>query len=280
MGAWGTGNFENDSAMDFIESAESEDIETVLSAAVSPLAELDNDQCCFVLAAAEVVASAAGHAIIGAPEHALRLARSIHVSPGVMSQARTAVRRVLRAGELRELWDDPAALSTWEEVVGDLLHRLDQPILPLPPLAMEQSPKAIELSVGDYFQVPICDGSVGVVQALSPAQSSGGATLALFDPRRSRAGTHNLLGGRADVFAVVHLVDRAVLDSGDWARLGTGDPVIGPGASELRGASDGYSLTEEGVVYLLECRLGVREWLHGPDGLAIHSQFVFPHLRD
>jgi hypothetical protein len=132
MGAWGSGPFENDSAMDWIMVLdETEGLAEVLGAldAVALADEdeyLDVDDCSAALAAAEALAAAHGKPPAEMPEEMERwLRRGVaRPEPSFLERARLAVRRVDEASELQELWDEVEDAPDWHAANQDLLARL------------------------------------------------------------------------------------------------------------------------------------------------------------
>ena len=138
MGAWGTGNFENDTAMDWVgelqEGGDADRVEQALKRVTDPdSAEyLDADESCEALAAAEVVAIAMGHPpAVDPPDQetidTLRTWAIDHPQVGVLAPiARRAIDRVAQPGsELRELWfEDEDDGGAWTKALDDLRARL------------------------------------------------------------------------------------------------------------------------------------------------------------
>jgi hypothetical protein len=137
MGAWGTGSFENDMAADWggdlAEDGTPETVrETLIAVAQTPRdAYLESPEASEALAAAEVVAAAAGRPVAATPysENALAWAdRHPEIATAeFLSLARAAVDRVSGAeSELRELWLDaaPDDARGWADEVADLRRRL------------------------------------------------------------------------------------------------------------------------------------------------------------
>lgn len=134
MGTWGTGSFENDTAMDWLVDFEANDfrlIDRTLAgvAAMQAVDYLDADEACEVLAAAECVAAAAGFPAANLPDeiHNWVLAnRPIQVKPDYVHMALTAVTRVRTHSELQELWAETDDYEAWNTAVADLQTRLHQ----------------------------------------------------------------------------------------------------------------------------------------------------------
>jgi len=138
MGAWGTGNFENDTAMDWVgdlrEGGGADRVEQALKQVTDAESakDLDPDEGCAALAAAEVVAIAMGHPpSVDPPDQetvdGLRTWAIDHPQVGVLAPiARRAVDRVAQPGsKLRELWfEDDDDAQAWTKVLDDLRARL------------------------------------------------------------------------------------------------------------------------------------------------------------
>lgn len=147
MGAWGTGSFENDSALDFLGILDSSPpgegshdepgrdalIIMTLMRAADPADDGDGDSGEEGLAAAEIIA-----AINGKP--ALTLSDTLEDFPDLsdwitsgkiafrrkpqtVELARKAIARIL-ASELNELWADTDDHAEWLDTVKDLQSRL------------------------------------------------------------------------------------------------------------------------------------------------------------
>ena len=139
MGAWGAGNFENDSAADWagdlVERGSPDLVRVALQAAVDGAGQddLDADVGTEALAAAEVVAAAAGRG--GAPnaynEDVLKWAAD-HPELGDADTRELALQAVEAvrsdASELAELWSEASEGETadpkWVAVLEDLATRL------------------------------------------------------------------------------------------------------------------------------------------------------------
>lgn len=133
MGAWGPGPFDNDSALDWIADvldAEAgwelvlEVLDGVASAdEADPDMPIDADDGSAALAAAELVAARYGRPLEHTPADILDFVRAV---PGPLPAedraiAATAVRRVMSASELAELWEgDPEWISACEHTLARL----------------------------------------------------------------------------------------------------------------------------------------------------------------
>ena len=126
MGAWGTGSFENDTALDWLGELETDGLVAV-RAAFDVLGEtFDASDGANALAAAEIVAAANGRASEDLPEEATAwvAANRSRVTPADVIAARRAVKVVGERSELRELWDETDSARDWLGAVADLLRRL------------------------------------------------------------------------------------------------------------------------------------------------------------
>lgn len=137
MGAWGTGNFDNDVALDFLSALypREDGCELIERALETVLADddsyLGSHACSQALAAAEVVA-----ALGGAPREWLSESLSDWVwyrrpvaedrLVALAELAANAVRQVRDDSELRELWMETDSADEWLVAVDDVAARLDE----------------------------------------------------------------------------------------------------------------------------------------------------------
>jgi len=133
-GAWDTGSFDNDDALDWVwELVESKDLSIVsgpLRNAVNQSDYLEAPDASMAIAAAEVVA-----ALRGKPSQALPPEVSdwvqkhqIEVSDDLVSTAREAIERVklIDSSELAQLWSESDELTAaWYASLADLQKRLE-----------------------------------------------------------------------------------------------------------------------------------------------------------
>ena len=133
MGAWGEGNFENDTALDWVgDLIEADDVTLVtraIAAALQGNEYLDADVGCIGLAAAEVVAALRGHPAEHLPQEVTGWVAANQSVPAetLVADCRAAVARIRdpQVSELCQLWEeggDPA--TEWHAVLDDLLGRL------------------------------------------------------------------------------------------------------------------------------------------------------------
>jgi hypothetical protein len=135
MGAWGVGVFENDDASDWVyELEQSSDLSVVQQALAEVAGTHDEDgpqalDAAAALAAAEVVATLRGRPGDGVPDDVGKWVAALGepASGELVELARAAVRQVLTASELKDLYDEAGVESSeeWEACVDDLLTRLE-----------------------------------------------------------------------------------------------------------------------------------------------------------
>ena len=156
MGAWGSGSFDNDTAMDWAASVESvEDVRKPFERlkrdtdahGTEPELVVDSDFACELLAAAECVAMMLGRRIPDFPaDLAQRLAEAGEPDSLLFHQARNAVLHVLRHSELAELWEEAAeqaGTNEWHEEISRLIDRLNPEIEFIP-----WQPEEVEAQAG------------------------------------------------------------------------------------------------------------------------------------
>ncbi|WP_168210539.1 DUF4259 domain-containing protein [Persicimonas caeni] len=148
MGAWGTGNFDNDAALDFLSALYPREdgcghIEKALAKVLPDADEADVDEadahaCCQALAAAEIVAALGGAPRDGLSESVtdwVWYRRPVEDSrlDAITELARRAVRQVRDDSELSELWQQTDSHDAWRAAVDELAARLDRaPVAPAP----------------------------------------------------------------------------------------------------------------------------------------------------
>ena len=138
MGAWGSGSFENDTALDWAAGVESvADVSRPFdrlktdtdTAPEGPNLILDADFACELIAAAETVAMMMGRRIPGFPEElASKLEGAGEPDDLLWHQARNAVLHVLRNSELTELWAETVedgSDNEWHGAITGLIERLN-----------------------------------------------------------------------------------------------------------------------------------------------------------
>jgi hypothetical protein len=143
MGAWGSGSFENDTALDWAAGVQS------LDDVRKPFERLkhdtdghegpgelvvDADFACELLAAAECVAALLGRRGRDFPDDlAERLTGAGEPDKLLFHQARNAVLHVLRHSELAELWEESATAEDGNAWIAELTGLIDRLNPELPP---------------------------------------------------------------------------------------------------------------------------------------------------
>jgi len=130
MGAWNSGSFENDDALDWAGPFSDEPSHKLIEAALKDVTEIGDEyleapESSKALAAAEVVAALRTATYLKLPE-SLRdavIGSGIAVDSEILNLAIKAVHRVKTESELLDLWDEDDA-SEWLAVVNDLEARL------------------------------------------------------------------------------------------------------------------------------------------------------------
>jgi hypothetical protein len=158
MGAWGSGSFENDVALDWAGEIRS------LSDLREPIDRLkavgsghvDADLACEVIAAAETVAMLMGRKSPGVPEDLReRLTAAGEPDKQLYHQARSAVMQVMRNSELADLWEESAAVTgnnEWLASLTGLIERLNPDVEAAP-----WSDEEIEKVAGPKQTCAFCD---------------------------------------------------------------------------------------------------------------------------
>lgn len=135
MGAWGAGNFENDTALDWVLALEESEGLGLVGQAIADVLKgddyLDADVACIGLAAAEVVAALRDQPLDGLPEEVSRWvhAQGINPSDELVNDCLAAIEKIRSddGSELRELWEeDDDSPVEWYAVLEDLVARLQR----------------------------------------------------------------------------------------------------------------------------------------------------------
>jgi hypothetical protein len=136
MGTWGNRNFENDAAADFLAEFRHMPTDAILLDALMVVVEageeemyIEADEASTALAAAEVVAASLGKPSPDFPEALTSVVQDLGSGENndIRKLAKKAVKQVLRASELQELWAEQGQPNDWEAVQRDLLVRLKKP---------------------------------------------------------------------------------------------------------------------------------------------------------
>lgn len=136
MGAWGNRNFENDAAADFLAEFRHRPTDATLLEALMVVVEageeemyIEAEEAHAALAAAEVVAASLARPSADFPEALNPVVRNLGSGEdhGIRKLAKKAVKQVLRASELQELWVEQSQPNDWVALQRDLLVRLKRP---------------------------------------------------------------------------------------------------------------------------------------------------------
>lgn len=133
MGTWGAGNFENDTALDWVwklqESADLAVVEAAIADVLDCSDDLDADLGSIGLAAAEVVAALRGKPAAELPEEVAHWVGLHSMIPcdALVRDCLAAVHKIRNddISELKELWEEEGDLPLeWYAVLGNLAARL------------------------------------------------------------------------------------------------------------------------------------------------------------
>ncbi|MGC4017387.1 MAG: DUF4259 domain-containing protein [Luteolibacter sp.] len=130
MGAWGTGCFENDDAMDWIWDLDDAEDTTLLKDIFSGCIEskdyLESTDGSIVIAAAGVVAALNDQPDDELPDGVTAYVEKIGSEPSadLLALAAKAVKKVAGDSELKELWEEEDNLDGWLKAIGSLQKRL------------------------------------------------------------------------------------------------------------------------------------------------------------
>lgn len=133
MGAWGTGNFANDDAMDWTydleESAGPDLLRETLETALANVAETRVMDVVMGLAAAEVVAAWHGQAGDDLPDGVREWLASQGAADGTLIPlARRLVDEAEERSQLPALWMDGGTGAEWHGVMAGLRERLERAV--------------------------------------------------------------------------------------------------------------------------------------------------------
>ena len=159
MGAWGSGSFENDTALDWAASVQSIDDVREPFDRLKALGAgyVDADLAGEVVAAAETIAMLMGQKSADFPDDLReRLAEAGAPDNRIFHQARSAVLQVMRKSELAELWEETArgsGINEWLAALTGLIDRLNPDLETTP-----WKPEEIEQKAGQVLQTcAFCD---------------------------------------------------------------------------------------------------------------------------
>jgi Domain of unknown function (DUF4259)/Immunity protein 26 len=225
MGAWGTGSFENDDALDFVVTLEREGL-AAIDAALERVAGLgvrdylEAPDASFAIAAGEILAAARDGDVSRLPEAAqnwLDGRADGLASPALLALARRSVERVLQQSELKDLWEEGDAdgqSEAWSNGVRALVTRL-APIAPTgkTPAPKRQKVKASKFEPGSILRVDLDGRWHTYARILAPTPK-----IAIHDCRVSAPEQDLLAIVKTPVLFI--LVVGGHSDSGDWPKVG------------------------------------------------------------
>jgi len=145
MGSWGSGNFDNDTALDWVTGfLEKPGTGTVRKLLLSGQKIKDGPDWDEPLAAAETVALLRGHPAEDCPRELQTWARLAQKAPGIELQqlAQKTIHHALKISHTKEnlsLWLKPINHAQWIKTQQGLLQRLSAPYFKLPELAVEEN---------------------------------------------------------------------------------------------------------------------------------------------
>jgi hypothetical protein len=132
MASKGIGTFDDEDGMEWLDAFGGDGVSAVREALeavndLDPQDYLEATEATHALAAAELVAAARdGDTSRLPPEAVAQLSEKIEELEDAkfIAPARRAVARVLRASELKDVWEDTPDAEEWEDNVRELLERL------------------------------------------------------------------------------------------------------------------------------------------------------------
>jgi hypothetical protein len=131
MGAWETGSFDNDDALDWLFDLEDSADTSVISAALQDVLGkgdeyLETGECCVGVAAAEIVAALSENPG-KLPDNAkawVETNADLEIG-NLISKALKAVKLVRTDSELKEVWDESEDAAAWYAALDNLTARLE-----------------------------------------------------------------------------------------------------------------------------------------------------------
>lgn len=131
MGAWGTGSFENDAALDWVyafrDSSGTAQLTQTLQTALDDTDYLDLDDASAAVATAEVVAALKGVPAPDLPDEVQAWVANEPTTPdpALIDLALRAIDRVLGPdSELKEIWEESDLANRWQGGINNLKRRL------------------------------------------------------------------------------------------------------------------------------------------------------------
>ena len=231
MGAWGIGNLENDDALDVISDLEEKGWASIQDTLRLPgSGYVEAPAASRVIAAAEVVAAQLGHgdkstSAIEFPDPGPNSTELLQMRDLAM----TALSRLVRDSELRQLWDDAGQLEAWERNVQDLSRRLRA--APRGVTSDGSRRRRARLVEGSCYAIPLPSSgfAIGVLTHMIGGKLPFGY---FFGPRRlSVPGPEDIVTLAPDTAVLQAKFGRTEIDSNHWPLIGgipKWDPVAWP----------------------------------------------------
>lgn len=227
MGAWSTGSFDNDDAMDFVARLESDGADAI-QAALAEVTGLDAQhyleapEASCAIAAAEIVAAARDGDVSRLPDDArewLDDCRDSIVAPSLLASAHRAVERVLSHSELKELWEEGGAnanTKAWEDGVRALIKRLKVTVASVPGSKAVRKPRArkVAFESGAVLRVDL-DGAYHTY-----ARMLARFPMIVFYDLRVATAVEDARAIVARPVLFVLAVNGRAYDKGRWPRIG------------------------------------------------------------
>jgi hypothetical protein len=160
MGSWGSGAFENDSALDWVAAGVTlERIQHAFDCVRDCNVVVDADTTQDALVAAECIAGAMGYPVVGMTEDALKQINALTpFDPELIEQAKYSVSKIISYSELNTLFENND-LEKYKVALSDLMGRLNADLA----LAKQAEPVT-----GQHdFECAFCDDPIPPAQCIS-----------------------------------------------------------------------------------------------------------------
>ncbi|XID91563.1 DUF4259 domain-containing protein [Paenibacillaceae bacterium WGS1546] len=129
MGAWGYGNLENDTVLDWVEELKETQGLSVITEAIEMVFDdndLDADTASIAIGAIEILAALQDRP--GNEEYDEELEEWINQHKGkgkeLLQSAQKALEKILLESELKELWEESESFEDWVKTIKELERRL------------------------------------------------------------------------------------------------------------------------------------------------------------
>lgn len=132
MGAWETGSFDNDDALDWLFDLEDSADTSVISAALQDVLGKGDDyleapECSVAIAAAEIVAALSENPSSKLPDNAkawVETNADLEIT-NLISKCMKAIKLIRADSELKELWEESPDVDGWYAALDNLNERLE-----------------------------------------------------------------------------------------------------------------------------------------------------------